>query len=190
MKFEQKKIYLADTSGFVLADCAVLDESDRAILKEIYNEWRALSEKLKKIGSRYLNIPDGLSESAVCLTLGFVKVLKTKQTKGSQSFDVYDLDRRKRVQIKACSVIPDLTSFGPRTQWDDIYFVDFFRQGKWDGSFDIYLIPNELISNQNVNKGKGQTVRDKQKAQQRPRFSIYDSIIRKFGIPPTCTGRL
>jgi len=190
MRVEQKKIYLADTSGFVLADCRIFDESDRPALREIYYEWRGLSEKLLKIGSRSVNIPDGLSESAVCIALGFVKVLKTKQTKGSQSFDVYDLERRKRVQIKACSVIPDLTSFGPRTQWDDIYFADFYRKGLWDGSFDIYLIPNELISNQNVNKGKGQTVKDKQKAMQRPRFSIYDSIIRKYGIPPTLTGRL
>ena len=71
--------------------------------------------------------------------MGTVRV--TSSISGANSsWDCYDVKRQKRIQVKACSVLPDLTSFGPNSQWDEIYFVDFYRQGKWDGTFDIYQI--------------------------------------------------
>lgn len=33
--------------------------------------------------------------------------------------------KNNRIQVKACSVLPDLTSFGPRSEWDRIFFADF-----------------------------------------------------------------
>jgi len=123
--------------------------------------------------------------------MGALRSAKSINTRGAQvntSFDAYHLGTNKRIQVKACSVLPDLTSFGPRTQWDEIYFVDFYRDGSWDGKFDIYLIENEDIYNFPVNAT--QTYRDQQAEGRRPRFSIYTGIIQAKGLNPVVTGDL
>jgi len=104
------------------------------------------------------------------------------------SFDCYQTENNRRIQIKACSVLPDLTSFGPKSVWDDLYFLDFLRGGQWDGSFDIYLIDNELIYNHPVNSDE--TLWDQQQQGRRPRFSIYRDIIEPNHIMPIKTGRI
>ena len=126
-------------------------KSDREILFKIYNhDWRSLCDNLTKIRARSVNLPEGLSESAFCLEMGYWRF--TNSISGANtSFDSYDPETNNRIQIKACSVLPDLTSFGPRSIWDKIYFVDFCREQKWDGSFDIYQIENEDIYNHRVN---------------------------------------
>jgi len=84
--------------------------------------------------------------------------------------------------------LPDLTSFGPTSEWDELYFLDFYREGNWDGTFDIYKIPNELIYNHKVNQH--QTMKEQQLEKRRPRFSIYKEIILSNGMTPIKTGRL
>ena len=165
----------------------IFDDSDRGNLREIYKDWRNLCDKLVAMEARKINLPEGLSESATCLEMGFVRC--TENISGANtSFDAYDQKTKKRIQIKACSILPDLTSFGPQSKWDDIYFVDFFKEGKWDGTFDIYLIPSELIYSQNVSKT--QTMKDMQELGKRPRFSIYSEIIIKNNIAPVKTGKI
>lgn len=96
------------------------------------------------------------------------------------SFDCYDPNGKRgnnRIQVKACSVVPDLTSFGPNSEWDRIFFVDFYREGKWDGTFDIYEISTDDIYNFKVNAS--QTMADQKNQGRRPRFSIYTNFIEK-----------
>lgn len=162
-------------------------ESDRKILHDIYKNWRSLSNDLAKIKSRAVNLPEGLSEGSFCLETGFVRVVDSIPGANS-SWDCYDLKRRRRIQLKACSVLPDLTSFGPDSVWDEIYFADFYRGGAWDGTFDLYLIDNDDIYNHKVNAK--QTFRDQQKQGRRPRFSIYSEIILHKKLKPIKTGRL
>lgn len=163
------------------------DDSDDTTIKAIYDEWLSLSRKLKAFGGRSVNLPEGLSEAVFCRAMNTVRI--TSNIPGANtSFDVYDLSRNKRIQVKACSVMPDLTSFGPKSVWDELYFMDFFRQGQWDGSVDIYLIPNDLIYSQEVKSG--QTLKDQQGQKRRPRFSIFSEIITKKGITPTKTYQI
>ena len=70
----------------------------------------------------------------------------------------------------------------------EIYFLDFYREGNWDGTFDIYKIENELIYNHKVNEKE--TMKEQQNQKRRPRFSIYKEIIQKIGIKPIKTGNL
>ena len=165
----------------------VFDENDREMLASIYKNWLHLSKLLKAIHGRGINLPEVLSESIFCMATGAVRIINSIPG-ANCSFDVYDLDRSKRIQIKACSVIPDLTSFGPDSVWDELYFLDFYRQGKWDGTIDFYLIPNEKIYNYPVNAN--QTFRQQQKQRRRPRFSIYTGIIEQDNLIPSRTFRL
>lgn len=118
-----------------------------------------------------------MSEPAFCLAKEMVRI--TQSISGANtSFDCYDLNGEigtNRIQVKACSVIPDLTSFGPNSEWDRIFFVDFYREGKWDGSFDVYEISTNDIYNFKVNAT--QTMADQKREGRRPRFSIYANLI-------------
>lgn len=184
---EEKLVKVKLPEGTFETTVITFEESDREILFNIYKDWRSLCDNLIKIKARAVNIPEGLSESAFCLEMGFARF--TDSISGANtSFDSIDLDTNDRIQIKACSVLPDLTSFGPKSVWDKIYFVDFCREGKWDGTFDIYLINTEDIYNHKVNVN--QTFRDQQLQGRRPRFSIFKEIIQKKHLKPLKSATL
>ena len=182
-----EKINLVLPEGVFNSEVQKFDESDRSVLANIYKEWRGLSDHLKQVGARGVNLPEGLSEGAFCLEMGAYRV-DSSVSGANTSFDAYDSNRKKRIQVKACSVLPDLTSFGPRSIWDELYFCDFYRQGKWDGTFDIYLIDNDLIYNHRVNKN--QTMQEQQLEKRRPRFSLHKDLIIPNNIPLISTGSL
>ncbi len=182
---ETVKIMLPE--GTFQASVQVFGDEEKKQLQNIYKEWRSLSNKLREIDSRAGNIPDGLSEGVFCLATGAVRLLGGIPGANS-SFDCYDLAKRKRIQVKAASVIPDLTSFGPKSVWDDLYFLNFYRSGNWDGSVDIYCIPNDYIYGNQVNKN--QSFSQQQAQGRRPRFSIYRDVIEQHGLSPQLTYHL
>ena len=185
MREEHLKIKLQE--GIFDADVLTFNESDRKFLFDVYKDWRTLSDKLTKLKSRAVNLPEGLSEGAFCLEMGTVRIVKGISG-ANTSFDCYNTKTHERIQVKACSVLPDLTSFGPKSVWDKIYFVDFYRKGEWDGTFDIYEIENDDIYNHKVNKK--QTLKEQQLQVRRPCFSIYTSIIKSKNLTPFRTGSL
>lgn len=161
----------------------IIEESDRTHIRRLYDAWRDLFYGMRDFRSRGVNFPEGISESAFCLEYGSARVLNVQGT--SASFDTIDLRTGTRQQIKATSVEDDLTSFGPRSVWDDLYWLDFYRKGQYDRSFDVYKIPNDLILNFRINRT--QTFRDQQKQGRRPRLHIKDQIIAPHGIKPERT---
>ena len=173
--------------GYSDVKIQIFEERDRKILFDAYVEWRKLCTHLSSLKSRLVNLPEGISESAFCLEMNAVRILENISNANS-SFDCYVFEQKERIQVKACSIIPDLTSFGPKSVWDKLYFLDFYREGKWDGTFDIYLIDNDDIYNHRVNAI--QTFRDQQEQGRRPRFSIYKEIIEFKNLRPLKTGNL
>ncbi|MHA1971736.1 MAG: Bsp6I family type II restriction endonuclease [Candidatus Hodarchaeales archaeon] len=168
-------------------DLLYIEESDRHQIRRLYDIWRELTDGMHKFKSRAPNLLEGISESAFCLEFNAARALNVRGSPGS--FDTLDLKTFRRQQIKATSVDHDLTSFGPNSVWDDLYFLDFYREGKWDGSFDVYQISDDLIYNHIVNKGKKETFKDQQEQGRRPRLSVLD-IIAENNIPVLKTCRL
>ncbi|KZX11135.1 Bsp6I family type II restriction endonuclease [Methanobrevibacter curvatus] len=185
MKFEIEKVILPE--GEFEVEVQKFEEKDRKIFNNIYENWRTLCEDLGKIRSRIVNIPEGLSEGAFCLEMDCWR-LTANISKANSSFDCYSPKKNERIQVKSASKIPDLTSFGPKSEWDKIYFMDFYVNGFWDGKFDIYLIENEDIYNHKVNAN--QTLRDQQKEGRRPRFNIYKDIISIKDLKPIKRGNI
>ncbi len=184
-----KEITLKLPEGSFPTQADFFYKSDLKILVEIYNNWRKLSTQLNSLNARAVNLPEGLSEVAFCYFMDCVRLNNPKIGRGvNTSFDAYSPKTNKRIQIKSCSILPDLTSFGPKSQWDELYFQDFYKDGKWDYSFDIYLIPNDLIYKQKVNQN--QAFKDMQQQGKRPRFSIYKEIILKNCLKPIKTAKL
>lgn len=166
----------------VILELLDFDDNDRKYWKELFEMWKNLKMGMRKYKSREPNFPEGLSEIAFCLYSGSNKFVSIKRGHCPGSFDTFNVNTNRAEQIKATSVGNDLTSFGPRSYWDDLYFLDFYNNGKLDGSFNVYLIPNDYIYTLKVNKT--QTVMDQQKQGRRPRFSILKQIIEAKKIKP------
>jgi hypothetical protein len=179
MKKSQVTIKLPEGKFTTIAQ--IFDKSDDVIIKNLYYKWIDLSKQLRDYGGRGINLPEVLSESIFCRVMGTIRI-NENILGANTSFDVFNPTTNKRIQVKSCSVLPDLTSFGPNSVWDELYFMDFYNKGKFDGQIDIYLIPNRLIYDHKVNKT--QTVKDQQKEGRRPRFSIFKEIIERQNIKP------
>lgn len=157
------------------------NKSDGKNWKKLFDMWKKLKLGMHAYKSREPNFPEGLSEVAFCLFSGSKRAVSL-QGSSSSSFDTFNATTGKAEQIKACSVASDLTSFRPNSKWDDLYFLDFYNQGKLDGTFNVYKIPSDLIYDMKVNKN--QTMQEQQAENRRPRFSITDNIILKHNLKP------
>jgi len=174
----EKKLYDAQLQYFA--------KNDQKNLKDLYSYWKQLKSGLESIKSRHPNMPEGISEGAFAIFFNSPRVISVTGTSGS--FDNYDIKSHERIQVKATTIETDLTSFGPRSVWDVLYFLDFYRDGKFDGKFDVYKIPNKLIYGHQVSSTESFTQQQEQK--RRPRFSIKGGIIRPENIKPVKTCQL
>ena len=171
--------------GNFLAKVIEIEKKDFKVIGYAYDLWRNLDRTLKKIDTRGVNLHTGISENAFCYFMPNCVRVTSKIPNANTSWDCYDLKRKKRIQVKAASINPDLSSFGPDSQWDEIYFMDFYKDGKWNGEFDIYYIKNNnWIYDCVVNKGKEETFLNQQKQGRRPRFSIMKEIIVPHKVKP------
>jgi len=168
----------------IKARVTIPEKDDQKTLSEIYFTWKKLNDSLKKISTRGINIPDTLTENAFCLFFpDHVRIAKLNQEKCS--FDCLNIKNGEKVQIKAASISPDLSSFGPKSEYDKLYFLDF---SAGDGSFKVYDVPVDVIKKTKVNKE--QTFEEQQAQSRRPRFSIMRSIIIPLGLKPIKTCKL
>ena len=148
------------------------DQTDIKQWKVVFDSWKELKLAMRAYQAREPNFPEGLSEVAFCMWSGSVRKIRCSGRHGS--FDTFNLKTKRMEQIKACSVESDLTSFGPDSEWDDLYFIDFWNNGAVDGRFDVYKIDSALVYNRKVNRQ--QTMRQVQAEGKRPRFSLKDLI--------------
>ncbi|NIA11980.1 MAG: Bsp6I family restriction endonuclease [Nitrospiraceae bacterium] len=168
MKVETKRINLFGEK--VEAILQEFKKIDAVRLKEIWDLWYELSKKLKEYSggeARRTNLPELISEGCWCVLTGSVRVIKPS------SADTYNLETGRAEQIKASIINNDLTSFGPKSKWDDLYFLDFSRL---DGSFDVYKIPTNSLKSTIVNNKKNETFENQQKQGRRPRLSLKKLI--------------
>ena len=172
----------------VILELNFYNKEDILVLSSIYKKWVQLSDLIQNNGGRRINIPELLSEAIFCYHFNGGRLNKTINGKINSSFDCVTISPTKRIQVKSCSVSYDLTSFGPKSVWDELYFVHFYPNQKYDGSYKIFKIENELIYNHKVNVE--QTMRDQQKQRIRPRFSIMKNIIEPLNLKPIIDATL
>ena len=154
------------------------NDIDYKKIKEIFKSWQEINTDLKSLGGRGLNVPDVISEAIYCY---FFDAVRTNAT--AKSYDAVNIKNSAGVQIKSASIDNDLTSFGPKSSWDELYFIDFAPNGKVDGHVDIYKIESD-VKDIIMNNKKSETFADQQKQGRRPRFSIKEKIIKKQNLKP------
>lgn len=177
MKREEKELLIE--GKYYTAEVEIVEKSDAKYLLNMYNLWNELSENLTEYGCRRINFPE-ISELIFCLVYD---CWRTNNISGIEhsSFDCYNPKTNARIQIKATSVKKDLTSFGPKSIWDELYFMNFYPNECYDGSFEVYLIPSDAVYNYKINEN--QTFRDQQKEGRRPRLSI-NKLIKSLDLNP------
>ncbi|MGA2130447.1 MAG: Bsp6I family type II restriction endonuclease [Candidatus Pacearchaeota archaeon] len=154
------------------------EKGDRELLKSLYSDWKKLNDRLKAISTRGINIPEAITENAFALF--FPDCIRVVSLKGMKcSFDCINTKTGSRIQIKASSIASDLTSFGPRSEWDELFFLDF---SAGNGSFKVYKIEPDWVYKHNVNRN--QTFEQQQAQGKRPRFSITENIIKTRKLTP------
>lgn len=183
MKKETVSINIADKN--IKFDILKITKLDRSSLSVIFKLWLKLSNLLKKIGARGVNIPEGLTESLFCIEMNSVRVTKAYDSKGS--FDTINLVTGKRQQVKATSSAGP-TSFGPNSFWDEdeLYLMDFCSDGEIDGSYKIYNIPDKYVYTSKVNKAE--RLSDQQAQKRRPRMDLRKEVIIKYKLRPIKEG--
>lgn len=152
--------------------------NDLKKLQDIYFKWEELNKLVNELGGRKLNIPDVLSEGIFCLAYD---ALRTNGT--AYSYDAVSRKTKEGLQLKSACIENDLTSFGPKSTWDKLYFADF-SFSKIKGMIEFYEIPDEYIYSAVVNTKKNETFKDQQEQGRRPRLSIK-KIIRDNNIKPS-----
>ncbi|WP_261368953.1 Bsp6I family type II restriction endonuclease [Mycoplasma struthionis] len=117
----------------------IFEKKDFKSLKEIFKKWIELNKKLKELNGRSMNVPDVLSEGLFCLLFN---AYRTRNS--AHSYDAVDIKRNKGIQLKSSSILNDLSSFGPKSTWDELYFIDFAPEGKINGEVHFYKVDNEI----------------------------------------------
>ncbi len=162
----------------IKARVTIPEKDDKKVLREIYFKWKELNDSLKKISTRGINIPDTLTENAFCLFFPeYVRIAKIAGEKCS--FDCINTKTGEKVQVKAASIYPDLSTFGPKSEYNRLFFCDF---SKGDGSFVVYDVPVDEIKKVMVNKTT--TFKQMQDKGKRPRFSITSEFAIKRKLKP------
>lgn len=156
------------------------DDSDLIALKDVFKSWLELNEIVTSLGGRSLNVPDVLSEGIYCI---YFNAVRTNNT--AHSFDCVDIDTGYGIQVKSTSILNDLTSFGPKSKWDVLVFLDFAKNGKVDGVIDFYRLDFSL-DDILINASKNETFKMQQEQGRRPRLSLK-KIIQERNIQPIKT---
>ncbi len=176
MKIKSEWIWVNSNNKNIQA--LVFPKLNRETIKDLFCDWQSLNRKFKSHGNRGINLHEVISENAITLCYPDLRRID-KLKKERCSFDCLNIKTGSRIQVKATSITKDLTSFGPNSQWDELFFLDF-SDGK---NFKVYKIEDDWIYNYYVNET--QTVKDQQMQGKRPRFSIIDKIIKPKNLIPT-----
>lgn len=145
------------------------------ITKEEYNRilqayklWKNFDELMRDVSSRGVNLHEGISEVVVCYVNDYYHSI------GKGSEDALT-NTKLKVQVKATSNFEtDLTSFGPKSEFDILHFARLNRE-----TDELYLYDIPLDTLYDVKVSKNKTFKDKQNSGQRPRFSIIDKYLKE-----------
>lgn len=157
-------------------------------LKEIYMNWEDSRRIAEKNDGRSPNIPETLTEGLVAYLMPetFRKLEVKSRGKDKVSWDCFNEKEKLTIQVKATSSTGP-TSFGPRSEYDQLILVDFYNDGNVDGSFKIYDASDIDVDNLMVNKNE--TVKDQKNDGKRPRLSLL-KVVEEVELEPIFEGHI
>lgn len=155
-----------------------LVEIDAARINDVcdsYFKWKDLNNSIKNYVSRGINFPETISEPMGCYALGLL------WNKGSGG-DSVSKDGKK-IEMKATSNFDvDLSSFGPKTSFDNLVFLRLDYDNNLLYVYDLQMNSEDLKL---LPVNSTQTIGDQQAQGRRPHISIIEAIIKPRNLQPT-----
>lgn len=141
-----------------------------------YFRWKDLNNYIRDNSHRGLNMPDAISEPLGCWCLGL------EWNRGSEAGDAWNPRTHQKVEFKATSRFEgDLSSFGPKCQFDDLVFLRFDTDRNLLYVYDLKIDSDELDK---YPANKKQTIRDQKKQGRRPHVSLKELFVDRNSLKP------
>lgn len=157
--------------GYITIDDARIDATCEA-----YFKWKDLNTYISDNSHRGINMPDAISEPMVCYSLGLL------WNRGDEVGDATNPVNGDKVEIKATSRFEgDLSSFGPKCQFDDLVFARFKISDNILFIYDL-KINSDVFGTYPANKN--QTIQDQKNQGRRPHISLQSLFVDAKGLLP------
>lgn len=143
---------------------------------DAYFKWKDLNTYVKQNSTRGINMPDVISEPMACYCLGFL------WNRGSVVGDATDPNSERKIEFKATSKFDgDLSSFGPNTVFDDLYFLRFNLE---DDQLYIYDLKINSVDFGKYPANATESIEDQKRQGRRPHVSLYKLFVEPQQLKP------
>ena len=154
--------------GYITIDDARIDETCNA-----YFKWKDLNTYISNNSRRGINMPDAISEPMGCYCLGLL------WNRGDEVGDATDPKTGNKIEFKATSRFEgDLSSFGPKCQFDDLVFLRYKLDENLLYIYDLRINSKEFGKYPANSK---ETIQDQGR---RPHISLQTLFVEAKGLQP------
>ena len=157
--------------GYITIDDARIDETCNA-----YFKWKDLNTYISNNSRRGINMPDAISEPMGCYCLGLL------WNRGDEVGDATDPKTGNKIEFKATSRFEgDLSSFGPKCQFDDLVFLRYKLDENLLYIYDLRINSEEFGKYPANSK---ETIQDQKNQGRRPHISLQTLFVEAKGLQP------
>lgn len=143
-----------------------IDDERIAHTREAFFKWKDLNSYIKSVSTRGINMPDAISEPMGCWCLGYL------WNRGKQVGDATDPKTEQKIEFKATSNFnSDLSSFGPKTKFDNLVFLRFQLSTNKLYIYKLNVNSDELAR---MSVNKKESIEDQKKQKRRPHIRIIE----------------
>lgn len=157
--------------GYINIDDARINEVCDAFFK-----WKDVNTYIKSTSSRGINIPDAISEPMGCFCLDLL------WNRGDETGDATDPLTNNKIEFKATSNFDgDLSSFGPKTVFDDLVFLRF---NLYNNQLYIYDLKINSLQFGAYPANRTQTIQQQKDMRRRPHVSLQKLFVEAKQLEP------
>lgn len=157
--------------GHIVIDDARIDETCNAFFK-----WKDLNTYIKSTSNRGINMPDAISEPMGCYCLGLL------WNRGKEVGDATDPITNFKVEFKATSRFEgDLSSFGPKTEFDNLVYLRFNLDTNQLYIYDLKINSKEFGK---YPANKTETIQQQKDQGRRPHVSLQTLFVDTKNLQP------
>lgn len=154
----------------IVIDDARIDETCNA-----YFKWKDLNTYISNNSHRGINMPDAISEPMGCYCLNLL------WNRGNEVGDATSSDGKK-IEFKATSRFEgDLSSFGPKCEFDDLVFLRYKLD---DNLLYVYDLKINSVEFGKYPANKKQTIQDQKDQGRRPHVSLQQLFVEAKNLKP------
>lgn len=133
---------------------------------DAFMKWKDLNNTIKNYATRGINMPEVISEPLGCWCLDLL------WNRGSIVGDATNPKNNEKIEFKATSNFDyDLTSFGPKTQFDDLVFLRFNVEEYLLYVYDLHINSEEFG---NIKVNATETVQNQKDEKRRPHVRMIE----------------